>query len=427
VEGDYTGAEEIFVTFSGTAFSQLDKLNSYVYVDDNGNIVLNAVKSENNTLADSATENNSEVGAELLWNATAPVGGELEAAYNAVNDMIAAGATQEANELMASVAGASNAALGMAFAGDVSRQLRAIRNRTTTMGVNQCVVNEGMPYVNAWVNVEGDRNELDSDSLASGYALDSWGGTVGVDVDVNPHLTLGLALTAMYGNLTTDGPDMAEGDMNTYYVSGFARVSSGAWTHTFVATIGRMDGSIERTVNYGTGAYTTEASMDGTGFGLMYEVGRVYALDEDGDTCLQPLFNIAYRHAAIGAFEEKNSDAALSVESQSVDTVTLGLGARLQSVVGENMFNRTSILELRAMAKLDVGDTTSETEVALINGTGRGRIESVELGAFGAEIGAGLHIPVGDENDGTIFMDFSAEFRSGYTNLNGVLGYRINF
>ena len=91
----------------------------------------------------------------------------------------------------------------------------------------------------------------------------------------------GFALTAMYGNFTTDGPDVAEGDMDTYYVSAFARACSGAWTHTFVATIGRMDGSIERTVNYGAGAYTTEASVDGMGFGLMYEVGRVYALDEE--------------------------------------------------------------------------------------------------------------------------------------------------
>ena len=79
------------------------------------------------------------------------------------------------------------------------------------------------------------------------------------------------------------------------------------------------------------------------------------------------------------------------------------------------------------MAKLDVGDTTSEADVALINGTGKGIIESAEMGAFGVELGMGLHIPVGDENDGTIFIDVSAEFRSGYTNINGTVGYRINF
>ncbi|MBQ9094925.1 MAG: hypothetical protein IJY53_01140, partial [Akkermansia sp.] len=87
----------------------------------------------------------------------------------------------------------------------------------------------------------------------------------------------------------------------------------------------------------------------------------------------------------------------------------------------------TSVLELRALAKLDVGDRASEADVALINGTGRGTVESAELGAFGVELGAGLSIPVGDDNDGTIFFDVSAELRSGYSNVNGTVGYRINF
>lgn len=44
---------------------------------------------------------------------------------------------------------ASTAVLGMATLGDVDRQLQAIRNRTTTMGVDQFVANEDMPYFNA--------------------------------------------------------------------------------------------------------------------------------------------------------------------------------------------------------------------------------------------------------------------------------------
>ena len=427
VTDGYEGADELHVDLNGTAFSRLDKVLSYISVNENGEIVLNAVKSTVNELANAATDPNATAGAELLWNAAAPVGGELEDVYNAVNEMIAAGNAAGANEAMAAVAGSSTASLGMAFAGDVERQLRAIRNRTTTMGVNQCVVNEGMPYFNAWVNAEGNFGELDQDGLASGYQLDSWGGTVGFDVDVNPNLTLGLAVTAMYGDLTVDGPDMLEGDMDTYYVTAFARYSKRAWTHTFIGTIGMMDGSYERTVNYAGGSYKTEGDTDGMAFGLMYEVGRVYALTEDGDACLQPVFNIAYRHTTVGGYTEDGGDAALDVDDQTLDTITLGAGARFQAVVGENLYNRTSVLELRALAKLDVGDNASEADVALINGTGRGTVESAELGAFGVELGAGLSIPVGDENDGTIFFDVSAELRSGYSNVNGTVGYRINF
>ena len=410
----------------GDAFSRIDVEQSTLVFADKA-LILNLVKSDANAFEMPNAEKNAATGAELLWRAVTPEDGDLKDVYNAVNYMIADGDNQAAQEAMAAVAGSSTASLGMALAGDVERQLRAIRNRTTTMGVNQCVVNENMPYFNAWVNAEGNHSELDQDGLASGYQLDSWGGTVGFDVDVNPNLTLGLAVTAMYGDLTVDGPDTLEGDMDTYYVTAFARYSKHAWTHTLIGTIGKMDGSYERTVNYGRNSYTAEGDTDGTTFGLMYEVSRTYAFSEDSDACWQPVFNIAYRHTTVKGYTETATDAALDVDDQTLDTVTLSAGARMQAVVGENLFERTSVLELRALAKLDVGDNASEADVALINGTGRGTVESAELGAFGVELGAGLSIPVGDENDGTIFFDVSAELRSGYSNVNGTVGYRINF
>ena len=410
----------------GDAFSRIDVEQSTLVFADKA-LILNLVKSDANAFEMPNAEKNAATGAELLWRAVTPEDGDLKDVYNAVNYMIADGDNQSAQEAMAAVAGSSTASLGMALAGDVERQLRAIRNRTTTMGVNQCVMNENMPYFNAWVNAEGNHSELDQDSLASGYVLDSWGGTVGFDVDVNPNLTLGLAVTAMYGDLTVDGPDTLEGDMDTCYVTAFARYSKHAWTHTLIGTIGKMDGSYERTVNYGRNSYTAEGDTDGTTFGLMYEVSRTYAFSEDSDACWQPVFNIAYRHTTVKGYTETATDAALDVDDQTLDTVTLSAGARMQAVVGENLFERTSVLELRALAKLDVGDRASEADVALINGTGRGTVESAELGAFGVELGAGLSIPVGNVNDGTIFFDVSAELRSGYSNVNGTVGYRINF
>jgi spoIIIJ-associated protein len=129
----------------------------------------------------------------------------------ALLDAVDAGAVTD--EELAAVAGSSIATMGMALSGDVERQLRAIRNRTTSMGVNECVVNEGMPYFNAWVNAEGNRADLDKDGTLAGYTMDSWGGTVGFDVDFDPYFTAGMAITAMYGNLTANGPETkAEGE-----------------------------------------------------------------------------------------------------------------------------------------------------------------------------------------------------------------------
>jgi hypothetical protein len=87
----------------------------------------------------------------------------------------------------------------------------------------------------------------------------------------------------MYGDLTVDGPDMMEGDFDTTYISAFARYAERAWTHTFIATVGKMDASVERKVSHSAGRYSTKGETDGMSFGFLYELGRTYALDEDGD------------------------------------------------------------------------------------------------------------------------------------------------
>lgn len=352
---------------------------------------------------------------------------DLAAAMDGIDALLAAGDKAAADRVAASIAGASTATLGVALSGDVERQLRAIRNRTATMGVNQCQVHENMPYVNAWVNAEGDYRELDASGTATGYTLSSWGGTVGMDLDLSGSFTMGLALTAMYGDLDTDGADVSEGDFDTYYVSLFGRYASRAWTHTFIATAGLLDGSLDRTVNYGQGSYKTSGDLEGVGFGLMYEVGYVVPLNENGTTCLQPVFNVAWRHISVDGYTEKGGDAILRVGDQDLDTVTFGLGARLQTTVGENVYNRTSILELRALLKADAGDRRGTADVVLADVSDvEQTVRTEEIGAVGVELGAGLTIPVGAEG-GAMFLDASLDLRDGYSNVNATVGYRINF
>ncbi len=332
-----------------------------------------------------------------------------------------------ADKLGAAVAGSGVASVGMALSGDMERQLRAIRNRTTTMGVDPNVINEDMPYFNAWINAEGDHRSLDADSTYAGYKLTSWGGTVGFDMDVNDMFTWGLAVTAMYGDFSAESADAVEGDMDTYYVSAFARGMSGAWVHTFVASVGLSYSDLSRTVSHNYGSYTAEGEADGMSFGLLYEVARTFALNEDATACWQPVFNVAYRHIEVDGYSETGSDAGLSVGDQSLDTLTVGIGGRFQSVVGENIYNRTSVFEARALVKFDAGDRESEMETALLNlPSARGTVRSAEMDAFGIELGAGLTVPVGFDA-GSIFLDGSVEFRGSSTNANATFGYRVNF
>ncbi len=392
--------------------------------------------------AEMGSTDNGKVGLELMDAAFLGLNplGEIEGAdkaqykdlagvLHALEDFMAGDGSRdaEADKLGAAVAGSGVASLGMALSGDMERQLKAIRNRTTTMGVDPSVINEDMPYFNAWINAEGDHRSMDEDGTLAGYTLTSWGGTVGFDMDVNDRFTWGLALTAMYADFSAESAGMVEGDVNTYYVSSFARANVGAWVHTFVATAGLSQNDISRTVTHTHGSYTTEGDPDGLSFGLLYEVARTYALNEDATACWQPVFNVAYRHIEVDGYSESGSDAALRFGDQSLDTVTFGLGARLQAVVGESIYNRTSILELRALVKVDAGDRESELDSALLNlPSAGGKIKSAEMDALGIELGGGLTVPVGFDA-GSIFLDGSLEFRGSYTSANATFGYRVNF
>ncbi len=374
-------------------------------------------------------DGNAAAGIRMLdWAALqlAPTTGDLADVLKSLDGFVGTDKTAAQN-LAAAFAGSGVASLGMALSGDVERQLKAIRNRTTTMGVDPAVVNENMPYFNAWINAEGDHRELDQDGTLAGYTLDSWGGTVGFDMDVNPSLTWGLAVTAMYGDFSAESTDMVEGDVDTYYVSAFARTMSGAWVHTFVATVGMSSSELSRTVTHSSGSYTTEGEADGTSFGLLYEVARTFALNEDATACWQPVVNVAYRHVEVDGYDETGSDAALRIGDQSMDTVTFGIGGRFQAVVGESIYNRTSIFEARALVKFEAGDRESEMDTALLSApVANGKVKSAEMDAVGIEVGAGLTVPLGMDA-GSIFMDASVDFSGSYINANGTLGYRINF
>ena len=353
---------------------------------------------------------------------------DLAGVLNSLDAAIAAGDRAGADRLGAMFAGAEAAGMGMAFSNDMDRQLRAIRNRTTTMGVGDEYVNPEMPYFNAWINAEGDYQQVKRDGTTPGYTLSSWGGTLGADVDFTPHFTAGLAVTAMYGDYQSESNGMAEGDLDSYYVTLFGRYSgNSAWVHTFVASVGMADASLKRTVTHANGSYTAEGDTTGMGFGLLYELGYTIALNEEATTCLQPVLNLSYVHTTLDGYRESGSDAALNFGNQKMDTFTAGLGARLQTLVGENVYNRTSMFESRALLKFTTGDRSSSMHTALASlPSMKSRVESEEQGAIGVELGAGLSVPLGADS-GTLFMDASLEAYTSYTNVNATVGWRINF
>ena len=327
----------------------------------------------------------------------------------------------------AAVSGASHAALGAAWNHDVDRQLRAIRNRTTQMGLAGAADHEGLPYFNAWINAEGDYRKMNADGTLAGYKLTSWGGTLGVDVDCTPNFTVGLAVTAMTGDFTAESAEQAKGDLDRVYFTVFGRYTHRSWSHTLVATYGTADTKLDRTVNTYATDYSTTSDADGTALGLMYELGYAVALTEDASTCIQPVVNLSYRTSTLkGCAEKSKSDAALKLGDAEAKVFTAAVGARIQSTIGTSVYNRATLFEGRVLFKGDSGDRDVVANNSFLGVPGGRDVKSAKLGAFGVEVGAGVTIPLA-ESAGAIFFDVTGEFRSKYTEVNGTVGYRFNF
>lgn len=401
----------------------------YVEPDEDG-VALKVRIDNSNKYARMADNANSLAGAQLMWaeQESATLGGDMAKLDALLLDLATDGSAEayaKGNRILAAVAGAGTAVLGQAAAADVDRQLRAIRNRTTTLGAAAASPDD-QAMVSAWLNAEGDYRKHKADGMLPGYTNNSWGGTVGVAMEQNDGTSLGLALTAMYGDLESNAADRLKGDMDTMYLSAFAQMSSGAWRHTLVCTAGRVDMDVNRTVSYSSGSYTTQGSTEGTSFGLLYEVGYAMALNEDASVCLQPVVNAAWRYSRLNAYTESGSNAALKVDAQTYHSLTLGAGARVQAAVGANAWNRTGILEARALVKVEMGDRRGDSRVSFAqNGSHAATVRSAEQGVVGVELGASITAPLGA--DSALFLDFSADIHAAEVNFNATLGYKVSF
>lgn len=429
VDSGYLGSDgKVPLTLgSGTPFRGIE---SAWLTLENGLLIFHAYRNQENRYAAVATTANARTGAEIIWqlpNSLLKDSPDLTALTNALDAAVAAADAGAANHMLAAAAGAGSAVLGMALAGDLDRQLKAIRNRTTSMGLDPRCEYDNLPLFNAWVNAEADRRELRQKSDNSGYSLSSWGATVGGDWDFSPEFTAGLALTAMYGDFQGKSADDADGDMDNYYLSLFARYAAHRWTNTLAVSLGRSFVSLKRHVYYPGGAYETHGRTNGNAFGFLYELGYVIPLDENDQSCLQPFVNLSYKYISLDSYSEHGSDAALHIGRQSMNTVSFGLGARAQTYALENAMNQTSLLDVRALLKLDAGDRRSDCEVELLSlSSRRGRVRSAAAGRIGMEVGAGITIPIGMDA-GHMFLDAGFEFRAEETEVNGTIGYRLTF
>ncbi|WP_418174860.1 autotransporter domain-containing protein [Akkermansia sp.] len=400
-------------------------------VREGNNIVLNATVQQDNIFKPAVNSHNSGAGSELLWGArnNLDATSQLGQVMNAISTMVT-GSNPDlagASRALAAVAGSTVNALGTAQKDALRDQMGWIRNRTTLMGVNPAYVNDDLPYFHMWMEGTGSYAKLDTKGDESGYQLTTWGGTVGMDVDLSDHFTMGAAFTANYGDLTASAADSADGHLDSYYANLFGRYQSKRWAHTLILTGGWNDAKLNRTVNYGEGSYRTQGNTNGWGFGAMYELTYDVYLNEDRSSILQPLANASVVTTHMDGYTETGAgNAGLNVGKQEWTTGTVALGGRWMGLVGSNIFGREALAEFRVNAAQDMGDRRGETNVALLGNPGfMQSVRGAKVGTTALQIGAGLSVPVGTQ--GTVFINGNADFRDGANSVNGSVGYRYDF
>ena len=397
-------------------------------VQEGDKVVLKAEEQTDNIYAGVADTANSMAGANLIWEAARH--GSVD---QAVTDFLAAlnddmvNNPSAARRSLAAAAGSTVTSLGIAQRDALRDQMNWIRNRTNQMGVNPAYVNADLPYFHMWMQGTGSYAKLDTRGDESGYQLTTWGGTVGMDVDLSDHFTMGAAFTANYGDLTASAADSADGHLDSYYANLFGRYQSKRWAHTLILTGGWNDAKLNRTVNYGAGSYGTQGNTNGWGFGAMYELTYDVYLNEDRSSILQPLVNASVVTTRMDGYTETGAgNMGLNVAKQELTTGTVALGGRWMGLVGSNIFGREALAEFRVNAAQDMGDRRGEANVALLGNPGfTQRVRGAKVGMTALQIGAGLSVPVGTQ--GTIFVDGNADFRDGANSVNGSIGYRYDF
>lgn len=399
-------------------------------------IVFNAKMRNENVFNPAALDASSRAGADLLW--AARYSGSLSfTAFDEESHMYRlmetaailaqSGSTQQASRILAGAAGSTVPALGTAQRDALRAQMLRMRDHTGTYSLKPEYAYEEMPYFHAWVEGTGHFSELDGDGTLSGYRLNAWGGSVGADMDISENASIGLGVTALYGDLSAGEADKGDGKLDSYYLTFMGRFRTTRWAHTVVATVGLNEAKLDRTVNYGAGSYNTQGSTSGWGGGIMYEAAYNIELNPEGTSTLAPLFAASLVRTSLKGYEETGEkELGLNVGKQEWTTFSVSLGARWTTEMGENVFGRTALFELQAAVAQDLGDSQGETDVALqVNPTVSRKVKAAEVGKTALQLGVGLHAPVNENSQ--LYLNGSAELRAGMTSWNVTVGYKFSF
>ena len=322
-------------------------------------------------------------------------------------------------ELLDAISGASLSTLADSQRRGVQDVQSSLRNRIIQMGGTRDDESLG---IQAWAQADSSLTSSDSGDEAVGYDYNTWGATVGANVDLSENVVVGMSFSAAYGELDVDSADKATGNNDAYYVNFFTRHQTGRWTQLLILTVGSNDMDLTRKVD----TLTASGSTSGSSYSAYYELGYTLGLNEDFTHVIQPMVSASITSAKVDGYKESGTigNAALDYDGGSYVYGSVGIGLRYQGVIYESVFERNGVLELRGQITQDFGDTTDEATVSMAGGK-TNSVYGTDTSGTGFNLGAGLSIPV--QMQTTIFADADMTIRTDYTGFRATVGFRYDF
>lgn len=354
----------------------------------------------------------------------AGINGQLQTVFNSIGDIYHLSEAQR-QQILSAASGASLTALSDTQRRGIEDTQKNLRNRIIQMGGQEAGALKSWEEGNiqAWAQADGAYHMLDQDKDNAGYDFSTYGATVGANLDLNRQWTVGGAISASYGNISGKGVDCFDADTQSYYLNLFARYQKGHWTQMGILTVGmdEMDG--ERRVS----GNTAKSDTKGTSFSGYYEVGYLVPLSDTMEHILQPVVNVSISSAKVDGFTETGSigNAGLKYGSNDLVYGNVGAGVRYQGVLAHSVYERNTMLEVRAQVNQHFGDKSNEADVSYIGGGNTFMVRGSESSDLGVQIGAGVSIPY--NIDYTFFADVDAEFRNQQSDVRANIGVRYDF
>lgn len=173
-----------------------------------------------------------------------------------------------------------------------------------------------------WVQALNANGDGDSENGVAGFDVDTTGLAIGYDAELKPGLIVGGVLSTTDTQVDADD-NSSDVDTDTLMASVYGQWVQGSLFANMIMTYGRSDNDSSRFV-VGDQAV---ADYDSDFLSIRMQGGKAFGFESGWQ--LRPRVELVYNHVDIDSYSETGSLAALSVDSQSYESIELGAGIEI--------------------------------------------------------------------------------------------------